>query len=54
MLPKEVLAFHGHLDECQRCREHPFDLCSVGAKKLKEAVTVQGNDLPRSNGRFPT
>jgi hypothetical protein len=22
--------FHLHLDDCKRCREHPFDLCSVG------------------------
>jgi hypothetical protein len=22
--------FHDHLDGCQQCREHPFDLCSQG------------------------
>lgn len=32
-------AFHAHLDACQQCREHPFDLCSTGAVLLKAAAT---------------
>jgi hypothetical protein len=26
--------FHAHLDVCQRCREHPFSLCAIGADLL--------------------
>ncbi len=29
--------FHTHLDACQRCRDHPFDLCAVGDRLLQEA-----------------
>lgn len=31
--------FHKHLDICAQCRNHPFDLCSEGAKLLKYAAT---------------
>ena len=34
-----IEAFHTHLDICQQCREHPFQLCSVGSPLLKEAAT---------------
>lgn len=27
--------FHQHLDECQRCREQPFNLCQVGRAALQ-------------------
>ena len=27
-------AFHAHLDACAQCREHPMDLCAVGAGLL--------------------
>lgn len=30
--------FHAHLDICSQCRNHPFGLCSTGAKLLKEAA----------------
>ena len=30
--------FHAHLDVCRQCERHPFDLCSTGAKLLKEAA----------------
>jgi hypothetical protein len=23
--------FHKHLDKCEQCREHPFNLCPIGA-----------------------
>ncbi len=29
-----IYAFHAHLDECERCRERPFDLCPVGIALL--------------------
>lgn len=28
-------AFHAHLDECEQCREHPFNLCAVGESLLR-------------------
>lgn len=30
--------FHEHLDICQQCRDHPFDLCSAGATALALAA----------------
>jgi len=30
--------FHAHLDVCEQCREHPFDLCRVGGRLLHEGV----------------
>lgn len=33
--------FHEHLDECERCRTQPFNLCPFGAKALqREALEV--------------
>lgn len=32
--------FHAHLDVCSQCRNHPFGLCSVGARLLREAATA--------------
>lgn len=29
--------FHRHLDRCQQCSNHPFDLCTEGAKLLELA-----------------
>jgi hypothetical protein len=26
--------FHRHLDRCQQCANHPFELCSEGARLL--------------------
>jgi len=31
--------FHAHLDICEQCRNHCFDLCPVGATLLQEAAT---------------
>jgi len=46
---KEVQAridkFHSHLDACGQCRNHPFDLCAVGATLLKEAATGHAHYL---------
>jgi hypothetical protein len=29
-----MIKFHAHLDECEQCRNHPFELCSKGAQLL--------------------
>lgn len=34
----EGVDFHSHLDACEQCREHPFALCSVGARLLAEGA----------------
>lgn len=31
-------AFHAHLDECKRCAQNPFDLCSEGDRLIRAAV----------------
>lgn len=33
--------FHAHLDECEQCRNHPFDLCGLGAVLL---ILAAGDD----------
>jgi hypothetical protein len=33
--------FHQHLDQCQQCREQPFNLCPIGARLLTEAATSE-------------
>jgi hypothetical protein len=34
--------FHRHLDECEQCRLHPFNLCAVGIPLLQlEAAELQ-------------
>ena len=30
--------FHAHLDVCNQCRNHPFDLCPTGAQLLRAAA----------------
>jgi hypothetical protein len=44
--------FHNHLDVCDQCREHPFNLCSTGDKLLKDAAsglasTISIPSIPR-------
>jgi hypothetical protein len=34
--------FHAHLDVCERCREHPMDLCAEGATLLRDAAVGAG------------
>lgn len=36
-----IAKFHAHLDICEQCERHPFDLCPEGAKLLKYAATGQ-------------
>lgn len=31
--------FHAHLDVCQQCREHPFQLCAYGMVLINVAAT---------------
>lgn len=31
-------AFHAHLDECEQCRNRPFDLCPQGKAALEAFV----------------
>lgn len=33
--------FHKHLDVCAQCREHPFQLCTVGARLLRAVATPE-------------
>ena len=36
--------FHEHLDMCEQCREHPFSLCTEGAKLLLEQFAAEIDD----------
>ena len=39
--------YHDHLDVCVQCAEHPFDLCAVGAKALRdEAASIHVYSCP--------
>lgn len=31
--------FHKHLDGCEQCRNHPHDLCTVGAVLIRAAAS---------------
>lgn len=31
--------FHDHLDECDHCREHPFDLCVDGKAAMQAEIS---------------
>jgi hypothetical protein len=31
--------FHAHLDVCQQCANHPFELCKAGAELLELAAS---------------
>lgn len=36
--PDLLQEFHNHLDVCAQCRNNPFELCSEGDKRLKQAA----------------
>ncbi len=38
-IDQKIKKFHSHLDVCTQCENHPFDLCPIGAKLLKDAAT---------------
>ena len=43
-----VEKFHAHLDVCEKCAKHTFDLCATGAELLEKAATWNlGNLLTR-------
>lgn len=48
--------FHAHLDLCEQCREHPFDLCEAGGRLLVAAGESAAKTLgvPLPTGRAPT
>jgi hypothetical protein len=33
--------FHEHLDGCEQCRNHPFELCSSGAELLRNVGRLE-------------
>lgn len=37
---QKIGKFHAHLDVCEQCERHPFDLCPIGAMLLKDAATT--------------
>jgi hypothetical protein len=37
---KAIDKFHSHLDVCEQCRNHPFNLCPTGATLLRNAATL--------------
>ena len=43
--------FHAHLDLCQQCREHPFDLCVIGANLLYAEATETETAVSRAFAR---
>lgn len=40
--------FHTHLDECEQCEHHPFELCAVGAFLLAKAVNEKSKAISAS------
>lgn len=46
---RAVQEFHAHLDACEQCREHPFNLCPEGEKLLHQAgqTILWSHRLPR-------
>ena len=43
--------FHGHLDRCRQCRDHPFGLCVTGERLLKrDAAKMDGSTTGHPGG----
>jgi hypothetical protein len=43
--PKSTTPYHDHLDVCDWCAEHPFDLCPTGNRTIREeAAMIPGID----------
>ena len=38
-------AWYKHLDECQQCEEHPFELCAVGVKLIALAILERDTNM---------
>ena len=45
--------FHAHLANCERCRNHPFDLCNDGAALLGDAASLAFSVLPHAPASPP-
>jgi len=43
--------YHDHLDVCDQCREHPFDLCVTGLTLLTQSATETGVGLKPPGGQ---
>ena len=37
-IPTPIKEFHAHLDICDLCNDHPYDLCPTGYELLKAAA----------------
>ncbi len=35
-----AIKFHRHLDNCEQCHDHPFELCTTGIDLLIAAVSA--------------
>lgn len=46
----DIDAFHAHLDECEQCRDEPFNLCAEGARLLLEGARNVELDAPAWGG----
>jgi len=50
--------YHEHLDECEQCREHPFNQCPTGNELLRKAGTYAmkklGQHCPPADTPSPT
>lgn len=49
---KAIADFHGHLDGCEQCRDHPHNLCPEGDRLIRACV-VKPKNSPVSGIRFP-
>ena len=51
-LHPEHQKFHDHLDECERCRERPFDLCTKGTVLFHAATHAVMGTMPKMTTPF--
>lgn len=42
--------FHKHLDKCERCRQHIFDLCPEGQRALEAEAAISIEALKSEHG----
>jgi hypothetical protein len=45
--------FHAHLDVCEQCANHPFELCKVGAELLELAAAGRFDLVEASRSLSP-
>ncbi|MHB0964853.1 MAG: hypothetical protein ACYC36_00230 [Bellilinea sp.] len=46
--------FHQHLDECDRCRNNPMDLCATGLALLRDEIAAEEKTLEEKYAQDPT